>query len=96
MLMSVHRHIWRVIETNEFGKPTKYKCINCPLERSVKSKLNLTDHFDTLNSICNRIKENQQKIDFIKLNPIGINEKLHISHLENEIKKLTKMYQFGV
>jgi len=79
------RHIWMEIESDNLGRPTKYRCIRCPLiykvrKRDVKSR----EFFDRINSIYNRIYENIQKIEFIKLNPVGHNESLHLNHLINE------------
>lgn len=89
------KHEWRVIETDKTGNPTKYKCLNCLLIH-VKKK-HLCEYFDVLNSICNRILENKQKISIIKLNPLNtINDKLLINNLQKEIEKLTKMHKFGV
>ncbi len=46
-------------------------------------------YFDKRNSIFNRIEENIQKINLIKLSDIGFNERLLIEHLskENDILK---------
>lgn len=55
---------------------------------SVKKEINTSEIFDEKNSIFNRMKENIQKIGFIVLNPIGINEKIHLEHLCKENAKL--------
>lgn len=80
------KHIWCEIESDNLGKPTKYKCVNCPLIYVVKKDAKANDYFDKVNSIYNRIHENIQKIEIIKLNPIGLNESLHLNHLTNENK----------
>lgn len=78
------KHVWMEIESDLLGKPTKYKCVNCPLIFVVKRNVKPSDYFDKVNSIHNRIYENIQKIKLIKLNPIGFNESLHLNHLTNE------------
>ena len=82
----VCKHVWMEIESDPFGKPTKYKCINCPQTYEVKKDVKSSDYFDKINSIKNRIYENGQRIQFIKLNPIGFNESLHLNHLITENK----------
>ena len=82
------KHVWMEIESDPFGKPTKYKCINCPQTYDVKKDVKSSDYFDKINSIYNRLYENIQKIEFIKLNLIGFNESLHLNHLINENKIL--------
>lgn len=88
------KHFWREIESNDLGQPTKYKCVHCLLERAIKRNFGAKSYFDQLNSIKTRIKENDQKIDFIRLNPVGTNEKLHIFHLKKENKNLVKLFNF--
>jgi len=81
------KHFWMEIESDNLGRPTKYKCVNCPLIYNVKKDdVNPSDYFDKVNSIHNRINENIQRIELIKLNPIGFNERLHLNHLTNENK----------
>ncbi len=83
------KHVFMELESDPLGKPTKYKCIKCLLIHVVKRDVKSSDYFDKVNkvnSITNRIYENKQKIEFIKLNPIGINESLHLNHLKNENK----------
>jgi len=80
------KHVWMEIESDLFGKPTKYKCVNCPVIYVVKKDVRSSDYLDKINSIRNRTYENIQKIEFIKLNPIGFNESLHLNHLINENK----------
>ena len=82
------KHVWMEIESDPFGKPTKYKCINCPQTYDVKKDVKSSDYFDKINSIYNRLYENIQKIEFIKFNLIGFNESLHLNHLINENKIL--------
>ena len=82
------KHVWMEIESDPFGKPTKYKCINCPQTYDVKKDVKSSDYFDKINSIYNRLYENIQKIEFIKLNLIGFNESLHLNYLINENKIL--------
>ena len=86
--MTCKKHIWMETESNNSGEPTKYKCINCPLIYVVKRDVKSSDYFDKVNSIHNRIYENIQKIEFIKFNPIGFNESLHLNHLTNENRVL--------
>jgi len=83
-----NNHVWREIESDLNAKPTKYKCLNCPLIYNVKKGVNPGDYFDRKNSVKNRIAENKQKIAMINLHNIGINERLHIDHLKIEIAKL--------
>ncbi len=87
--MAKHIHIWMELESDNFGRPIKYKCIDCQLERSIKQEPSLVSYFDKLNSIHVRIAENEQKITFIRLQEIGgINESLHLNHLKNENRTL--------
>jgi len=51
-----------------------------------------TKYFDKKTSILNKIRENNQKIAFISLNPIDYNEHLHITHLRRENVTLSKFY----
>lgn len=55
---------------------------------SVEKEIITSENFDKKNSIFNRMKENIQKIGFIMLNPIGIDEKIHLKHLCKENAKL--------
>ena len=82
--MACKKHVWMEIESDPFGKPTKYKCINCPAIYTIKEDVKSSDYFDKINSIHNRVYENIQKIELIKLSPIGFNESLHLNHLKNE------------
>ena len=79
-------HIWYQIESDNNGKPTKYKCIACNMVYEIKPKLNdyVSKHFDAKNSIINRIHENTQKIEFIKRYPIDFNPKIQFEHLVRE------------
>jgi len=83
-----YKHVWMEIESDNLGKPTKYKCVNCSLIYVVKKDVKSSDYFDKVNSIHNRIYENIQKIEVIKLNPISFNESLHLNHLTNENRAL--------
>lgn len=87
------KHFWMELESDNLGKPTKYKCVLCNQEYSVKPKVldYFKEYFDKINSIKIRISENKQKIEFIKLNPIDINSKIHLAHLEKEIITLNKL-----
>lgn len=48
-------------------------------------------YFDKINSLLNRIEENEQKIAFIKLNPIGSNQTIHLKQLQKEIVIFKKL-----
>lgn len=93
--MVKHKHQWLEIESDELGIPTKYMCVLCPIIYVIRKSRTIEDwkneHFDTINSITNRIKENIQRISIIKLNPIGANEKIHVEHLEKEIIQLNRI-----
>ena len=79
-------HIWYQTESDNNGKPTKYKCIACDMVYNVKPKLKdyVQEHFDAKNSIINRIYENKQKIEFIKHYTMDFNQKIQLEHLERE------------
>lgn len=95
ILQVCKKHIWREIESDINGKPTKYKCLNCPLIFHVKNDIESCKYFDKRNSIFIKIKENKQRIALIKLNPIGFNEKIHLEHLSKENANLREMlYRF--
>lgn len=86
-----NKHIWKEIESDNLGRPTKYKCVNCPQTYEIKKHTNSNEYFDKRNSIFNKMKENIQKIAFILLNPIGTNEKIHLEHLSKENAKLREI-----
>lgn len=86
MIKMKHNHIWKEIESDNLGRPIKYQCIDCTLIRVVKKDVKAIRYFDKVNSIHNRIGENIQKIEFIKLNSIGTNGNLHLNHLIKENK----------
>ena len=83
------KHYWRVIETDEFGVPTKYECVMCLLIYIIKRDTKKTEYlkklFDKINDLTNKIAEIKQRIELIKCNYIGIDEKIHIVHLEKEL-----------
>ena len=87
------KHFWMEIESDNLGKPTKYKCLLCPMEYSVKPKVvnYVSDYFDKTNQIKNKIRENNQKIEFLRLESEGNFTKIHIEHLEKEIITLNKL-----
>lgn len=87
------KHVWFEIESDNNGKPTKYKCVLCEMVYDVKPKLNnyIQKHFDAKNSIINKIYENKQKIEFIKRYPIDFNQKIHLEHLETELLTLNRL-----
>lgn len=87
------KHLWLELESDNLGKPTKYRCVLCNQEYTVKPKVldYFKDYFDSINSIKNRISENKQRIELIKLSPKDINSKIHLEHLENEIITLNKL-----
>lgn len=84
--MTCKKHFWCEIESDPFGKPTKYRCIKCLLIHTIKKDISSSDYFEKVNSIHNRIYENIQKIELIRLNPIGFSESLHLKNLINENK----------
>jgi len=61
------------------------------LLNNVKKDVKPSDYFDKKNYIFNRMKKNIQKIGLIMLNPIGIDEKIHLEHLCRENAKLRKI-----
>lgn len=91
--MTTHRHIWYEIESDSLGKPTKYKCISCNMVYNIKPKVfdYVSKHLEAKNSLINRIAENKQKIELIRLYKIDFNDKIHLEHLEREIITLNKL-----
>lgn len=89
------KHFWMELESDNTGKPTKYRCVLCNLEYTVKPKINdyFKEYFDTINSLKNRIAENKQRIVFINQNPIGVSEKIHLEQLYNEIITLNGLLE---
>lgn len=89
------KHEWYEIESDVLGVPIKYKCVKCQLIYQVKLLRDVEtwkqEYFDTINSLTNRIKENVQRIELVKLNPISVNEKIHIEYLEKENVQLWKI-----
>ena len=85
------KHYWREIESDELGRPIKYKCVSCTLIYEIVKNSEPSEYFDKINSLHNRIKENNQKIEFIHLNLVGFNEKIHLEHLEKETTILTRL-----
>lgn len=86
------KHFWMELESDNLGKPTKYKCILCNSEYTVKPKVldYFKEYFETINSLKNRIRENKQRIEFLKLES-GNYSNIHIAHLEKEIITLNKL-----
>lgn len=87
------KHFWLELESDNLGKPTKYRCVLCNLEYEVKPKIldYFKEYFDAMNSIKNRIRENEQKIELINLSSKNIYSKIHLEHLEKEIITLNKL-----
>jgi len=89
------KHDWYEIESDNLGRPIKYKCGKCLLIYQVKLLKDVKDwkkeYFDTINSLTNRITENIQKIELLKITPFSINEKIHLQHLQKENIQLWKI-----
>lgn len=89
------KHFWMELESDNLGKPTKYRCVLCNMEYTVKPKISdyFKEYFDTINSLKVRIAENKQRIEFINQNPIGVSEKIHLEQLYNEIITLNGLLE---
>jgi hypothetical protein len=55
---------------------------------NLKQDIDPNIYFDKINSIFNKIKENNQKISLLMLKPIGFTERIEIDHLCTENAKL--------
>lgn len=87
-----NKHIWKEIESNENGTPTKYQCVKCGFIYVIAKRIKkVQDYIDSKNDIINRIAENLQKINLFELLNNVRDKDIVISHLRKEIDQLRKL-----